>query len=772
MKLKKFIKISAIISLVIAIIILGLTLIFVTETINEVRDIEVKLTGENINYSSIYDKNKNQLSSTKNLKNNYISLENINEDTINAFLSIEDKKFYEHNGLNYKRIAKAVITNIINKSYIEGASTISQQLIKNKYLTNEKTIKRKIKEAYLTKKLEKNENKDKILEAYLNTIYYGNGAYGIANASHRFFNKKPHDLSLSESAILAGVVKSPYSYSPINNIENCRLRRNLVLKEMLEDNKISKEEYNIAINEDISVDEQEIVGINNFDLYSQYVLHEASQILNMSKEEILIKGYKIYTYQDNSIQNTLNEIINNPKYYQENQYGNIADSLSMILDNKSAGVIAIAGKSDYNLVNFKRQPGSLVKPILVYAPALDRGIIYPCSKILDEKTTINGYSPQNVGDKYYGYVSVYDAVAESLNIPAIKICNDLSIEASKEYGKNCGLEFSNEDQGLAIALGGLTNGVTLQNITESYLPFSNNGISKKSAFIKEIKNLQNITIYNNQLSESNYCSAETSYLMTDILKHASKNGTAKKLSNLSYDVCAKTGTVNVKNSNLNTDAYSLAYNTSHTMSVWLGNYSMKKEYNLEGNNNGGTFATQIILDTFNNIYLDKQPSDFTKPTSIVSLPIDHINLEKNHVVSLANNLPEKDIKYEIFSSKHQPTKYSNRLDEIPTVTLQISKSKNYISLSFDTYDYFSYQIYRQKENSKPQVINTINNHDGKYCYNDYNLDFNIEYKYYIKVYSIHSNKHKFSNSETITLTKDFNSIINNTNDNISWLFAG
>ena len=399
MKFKKILKIGLIISLVFVVLLLSYSLIFFTKTINSVKDVEINLNKSNTAVCKILDSEGDLINKISVNSNTYTTLDKTSPNLIKAFISIEDKKFYKHNGLNYLRIGKALINNLKAGKIKEGASTISQQLIKNKYLTNEKSLERKVKEMYLTLKLEAIEDKDTIIEHYINTIYYGNGAYGIGEASNRFFTKLPSELTLSECAILAGVVKSPATYSPINNMGNCIKRRNLVLKEMLKDKVISDAEYNSALKEEIELKISPIMKFDNLDLYSKKSIYEASKILNVSPYEILSKGYTVHTNQNRQQQEMLDSVISNDKFYDKNDYGNIADGMAMIVDNNINGITAIAGRSEYDLTNFKRQPGSLIKPILVYTPAYEEKIIYPCSQILDEEININNYSPKNVSNK-------------------------------------------------------------------------------------------------------------------------------------------------------------------------------------------------------------------------------------------------------------------------------------------------------------------------------------------------------------------------------------
>ena len=770
MRFKKIAKVSLIATLIILIILLSAILIVFTKSIEPIRNLDISLNYDTTAVCKILDANNEIINKISVNSNTYTTLSNISPNVIKAFISIEDKKFYKHKGLNYLRIGKALLNNLKAGKIKEGASTISQQLIKNKYLTNEKSIDRKIKEMYLTIKLEANEDKDKILESYLNTIYYGNGAYGINEASNRFFSKSPSELSLSESAIIAGVVKSPATYSPINNIDNCIQRRNLVLKEMWKDNAISKEEYDEAINENIELNISPIMKFDNLDLYSKKVIDEASKILNVSKYEILNNGYTIYTYQDAEKQQMLDKIINDEQFYSKNKYDNIADSMSIIIDNDVNGIIAVSGRSKYDLTSFKRQPGSLVKPVLVYAPAYEENLIYPCSQILDEKITIDNYAPSNVSDIYYGNISVRDCVAKSLNIPTIKLCNKMGVENCKNYAKKAGLNFSDFDTGLSVSLGGMYEGVTLEEISNSYSPFLNDGYYKNSGYISKILSPQNLTIYDKLSSQTEYCSKDTAYLMTENLIYASKKGTSKLLKNCGYDVASKTGTVNVKNSNLNTDAYSLAYTTKHIISTWLGNYSMDEKYHLNGDNNGGTFATKIVKEILDNLYRQTQPENFKIPDGIISLPIDIITRNNTGEIKLGYNMPDKYIDYEIFSTNNIPILSSTLLENLPKTQLKNMSIDDEIILEFDTIEYCNYQIYRL-ENNRQKLIKTITNHNGIYTFADTDIEYNKDYEYYILVSSPYSNTIKKTNSVLARINKEYNNYITRNTDNLSWIFS-
>lgn len=772
MKSKKIIKNILIIVLTLTILLLSGILIFINVSIKPVKNLDLNLSN-NANYSKIYSNDIELTDYSDGLINNYINIELIPEITKNAFISIEDKNFYKHNGLNIKRIAKAGINNLLSRELKEGASTITQQLVKNRYLSNEKTFDRKVKEAYLAIKIEQKETKDQILESYLNTIYFGNGAYGIGEAAKIFFNKNVEDLNLIESATLAGIIKSPKNYSPINNYENSNKRKNLVLKEMLEDSYITIDQYNVAINQDISIDKtNQNVNLNNVDLYSQYVLEEASRILNTNIYNVIHGGYKIYTYQNKNIQKILDEKINDCSYYQKNEYGNIADSLAMVIDNETCGVSAVSGKSKYNLVNFKRQPGSLIKPILTYLPALELGLINEKTQILDEEINYNGYSPNNVGNKFYGYVSIEDAVAKSLNIPAIKITEKVGINNCKEYAKKCGIEFNeNYDNGYSIALGGFRDGVNLKSITDSYSVLTHGGNYIKSSFIKKITSSDNVTLYSDKLSFTPIYNEDTTYLMTNILKYSVNNGTSKKLSQLNFDIAGKTGTVAVPNTNFNTDAYSLAFTTNHTMSVWLGNYSMEKEYNLPGSNNGGTYATMIIKDTFEKIYESESPDEFFKPDNVIECIIDQKSLMEDHIVVSGINIPERYQTKCLISKRYTPLKESTKFITCNPFSINVELFKNSCKIKFDTNDYTDYTIYREY-NSKSEVVDVVKNSSGEYCYIDKNINNNTNYYYYVVAKNNYSNTSYTTEKKQVFIEKEYSNVIENNNIiDYAWLFT-
>lgn len=689
---------------------------------------------------NLFDSDNEALSDSQNQKNK-VKLSTLPNYVPTAFLSIEDKNFYSHHGLNYKRILKALYKNLKNRNMGEGASTISQQLIKNTHLTSDKTIDRKVKEMLLTLKMEKQMNKDEILETYLNAIYFGNGAYGLDSASKIYFNKSAKDLTISESAMLAGIIKSPKKYSPIFEKENCLERRNLVLSEMKKDGVITTKQYEQAITEPININNK-IIKNQNF--YEKAVIEEACEKLNIIEKELASKDYYIFTYLDKKIQKNLTDTVNNDAFYHQNSYGNIADSAGIVIDNKTGGIVAFNGKSIYDIVNMRRSPGSSIKPILVYAPALENGIISPITPILDNQTTFDGYAPQNVGGKYYGYVSATESVEKSLNIPAIKIMQINGIENSKNMAKNCGIKFDKTDSNYAIALGGMTKGTTVKELVNSYIPFSNNGEYFEAQFIRKICDKNGNLIYQHIPQKQKVMSNETAYLMTNMLIGGVKKGTSSRLKDLEYEVAGKTGTVGIKNSNLNSDVWSVAYTTNHTFGMWLGNSTGNKEYMLEGSNNGGTYCTSMIKNIMNKTYTEK-PQNFIQPDDVITVELDSQELENNHVLLLADdNTPDMFKTKAIFNKKYVPTRKAKNFSELKAIELSAKLDENASILSFTALPQVEYKIYRINDDEF-KLIDTVKNKKGLITIKDANLEDGVFYTYYIEAYA--------TNYSTNTLSK-------------------
>ncbi len=682
-----------------------------------------------------FDKNKLQYSTSqvymtdKNnepIKLDYIQQKNLTfneipKSTINAFISIEDKNFYSHHGINYKRIAKAAIKNLSRMKFSEGASTITQQLIKNTHLTSEKTFKRKFNELILARQLEKNLSKDEIITAYLNAIYFGNGTFGINEAAQRYFSKNTTDLTLTESATLAGIIKSPKTYSPVLNPENCIKRRNLVLKEMYKDKKISYEDYVNSTQSNLNLKlNKNFLGYND---YYNACIDEACKILKITEKDLLVKKYKINTYLDQDLQDKVCSEIDNLQNYTNNSN---CDGLILTIDNKTGGITSFAGKSDYNLLNINRQPGSVFKPIISYSPAIENDIISEITPILDEKININGYIPHNYGNKFHGWVSAKCALANSYNIPSIKILEYLGIDKAKSFAKKMGITFDKNDSGHSLALGGLTKGIKIKDIVNCYQAFANNGKFIKSSFIKSILTQDGKTIYANTEYEKQVMKDSTAFLITDMLKESVNSGTCRKLKLKNLDIASKTGTVGNVDSTGNTDAWNISYTPSQTMCVWLGSTNSTP---LSNKITGSNAPTAIAQSIYKNTKNDNQK--FTIPNSIKQVELNELEYTQNNKILLAtNNTPDRYKMKAYFASSNIPKNYSNMFNEIEDFKIIASKIKNSIEITFNANKYLIYEVFRQNEDNT-KLISSVKNKQGLTTIIDKDIKNGNFYSYYV-----------------------------------------
>ena len=749
--MKKFAKISLVFLTCVAsvmLLIAGSIFVYLNFSKNNVKFDKDMLIAQNSTID-IYNQ-QNEKINAKTGKKAIIKYDELPKYVVDAFVSIEDKDFYKHKGLNYKRIAKAFVNNLKSRSLKEGASTISQQLIKNTHLSTKKTIARKLNEMALAKELEKNFSKDEIMETYLNVIYFGSGAKGLENASEIYFDKPATELTIAQSAMLAGLIKSPKTYSPIFNLQNCIKRRNLVLQEMLKDGKITQDEYQNAIVSSIEISTSSKVAKRNF--YEEATLLEAENLLGIDENQIALHGYKIFTYQDNTDQNAVHNAINNKDFYAQNRNGFMADGIATMIDNKTGGVCAFDAKSIYDVISMKRSPGSSIKPILVYAPALENGIISPSSMILDQKQKFGNYAPQNVGDTYYGWISATKSVEKSLNIPAIKIMQANGIENCKKMAMNCGIQFADDDRNLAIALGGMTNGTNILQLANTYVPFANNGKFVKAKFIKKICDTNGKIIYQNNENQNQVMSPETAYLMTDMLKSGVKHGTSYRLHDLPFEIAGKTGTVGVKGTNLNTDVWSVAYTPQKTTCVWLGDSEMTSDRYLEGSNNGGTFATSIVKNIFENSNIDKS-AKFEKPSGIVECQIDSITLEKEHRILLASpQTPDRYKTSAIFNKKYAPTISAEKFSKARLCEISASIQDDYPKIVCDTLCGAKYKLYKIEED-KRTLLCQFDGDGNKFEFVDTSAQNDTTYQYFVE--TTYGNETNKSSSIFVTTKSSF-----------------
>lgn len=608
--------------------------------------------------------------------NQMVKISDIPAHTKQAFVDTEDKRFYSHGGFDVKRIARAAWNNAKAGAFKEGASTISQQLIKNTHLTQEKTFTRKLREWKLTRQLEKRYSKDEILEKYLNSIYFGHSCFGIGSATEFYFNKSPKDLTLGESAILAGLVKSPNNYSPFKHPDRCQKRKATVLQAMFRNGSINESAKTKALDEQLPVQKPQ----NNRGNYAQFVFEELTELSELHRFTVGGK-IEIGTYLDQDLQAQLE------KLSKEIQVG--CEKAFYVLDTTSHGFKACVS----DVGEIRRLPGSAIKPLLVYAPALEENVLSPATPLLDQKVSYDGYSPDNYDGVCHGYVSTRECVEKSLNIPAVKTLDALGVQKGAEYLKRLGLPLEKDDASLALALGGMKKGFTLKELTRAYSALQN-GTLCECGFISFVK-INGETVYRKPTDEKRVFSEESAYLMTDMLKSTAKCGTAKKLRGLPFDIAAKTGTVGTEKGN--TDAYALSYTTRDCVSVWLGNAD-----NAKIEHTGGGVPCNILLHIHEYLYKSYQDKKltippFTQPKEVVCVALDKTNYYDTHTLVLADDLSPAEYKIsELFKKSAIPlnksTSFSN--PQILPPRVQLVDGRVIVELDKNSPRYYTYKIER------------------------------------------------------------------------------
>lgn len=622
-KIKKIIKIVGISALTIVVIVftVGVLGFYIITRNTHLDTNKLALSSSTI---SILDIENSEINSINTLA----KPTSIPTHTLNAFVAKEDKRFYSHSGIDLIRIAGAFKNNIKSGAFKEGGSTITQQLIKNTHLSQEKTIKRKLNEIKLSLELEKNYSKDEILNTYLNSIYFGNNIYGIAGASSFYFDKNVEELSIAESAILSGLITAPSLYNPIADITTSKEKAEIVLSVMKKENYISEEEYNQAKEELISM--QVTPNLPAGALYSSLATHEALRLLGLESFPISA-NIVIKTYLDKDLQKNIEENLESVEYKAIFDDGAMSGIGSIVLDNTTGGILAFAGISPHNLETLKRQPASTIKPILVYGPAIEQGIISPATFILDEPINIDGYTPTNANKKYNGWTTVRDNIVRSTNVPAVKILNDVGIQNAIKFASNLGIEFSDTDNNLAIALGGMTNGVSIKELATAYMCLANGGKYADSTFIKEIY-INGTCCYTHIPNFSPVMKESTAYLLTNMLKSVAEYGTARNLNSLDFDIASKTGTNAING--INHDGYNASYTTKHTAVCWIGNLGEVESEN-KPYYNGSLHPTHFVKDIFYSLYKDEKPKDFIIPESVKKVQLDK-DLFLDHSLYLAD----------------------------------------------------------------------------------------------------------------------------------------
>ena len=566
--------------------------------------------------TEIYDKDGNIIGKYGNEKYEYISFQDISKYIVNGYIAKEDRNFLNHHGVDYKAILRAGYSYIKHKGVItQGGSTITQQVIKNNLLTSEQTYQRKITEIMLARALEKQYNKNQIMEFYCNSNYFGNGCYGVQAASQYYFGCDAKDISLGNAAILVATSNLPNVYNPIVNYDLSLEKRNDVLDDMLTCQYISQEEYDEAVAEKPTIVKQQSSEIKETYL-TTYALH-CTALKIMKKEGFDFK----YTYRteqeyeeykkdyDEKYNNTVEVVRRNDEMYA-------LQSAGVCVDNNSNMVVAIVGGRNnegyYNRgYQAKRQSGSAIKPLLDYAPAINEGVVSCGTMVKDEEISIDGYSPLNANRKYIGDVSVRSALFNSINTIAVKLYTETGKETALSYLADMHFHSMSYADMIApsIAIGGFTNGVAVDEMAKGYSTLANGGKYSENTCIYKIIDSNNEIIYQSDDATTEVFNEDTAFMMTDMMQQTFKEngGAGNKYQTDKQIYVGKTGTTNDTK-----DVWFCGYSAYYTTAIWIGYDTPREMENMQS----ATYPTKIWIDFMQDLHKNLAPKEFMIPNTV------------------------------------------------------------------------------------------------------------------------------------------------------------
>ncbi|MCM3734681.1 PBP1A family penicillin-binding protein [Bacillus cytotoxicus] len=553
----------------------------------------------------IYDANKEVAAKLSSSKTDGIKRKDIPNVMVEAVIAVEDKKFYKHRGVYYSGIFHAIVKNITAGEVVAGGSTITQQLAKNVFLTEDRTFSRKFKEYFIAKKIERTYTKDEIIEMYLNQIYFGEGAWGIKKATKTYFDKEVKELTIPEAATLAGLIKAPSTYSPFKDFNKSMERRNVVLSLMKEQGYITEKQFQLAKDEGLSLRrgvEDKYKG--KYSQYVDYIVREAMNKYKLTQNEILSGGYHIYTELNPKMQEATEEVVNREHYFPKAPSDQIMQTGVVLMNPKTGGIPAlVGGRGPYQFLQFnhavqlKRQPGSTLKPLAVYTPALEQGYeVYDVLK--DEPIEINDYKPKNIGNVYHGNVTMYEAIANSYNAPAVRLLQQIGLEKGLKSLERFGIPLQKNDNSYQLALGGMSEGTSPFVMAQAYATFANDGVQMEAHAIREIQDGEGNTVGKWYKKEIRVTDEKTAQKMTYLLKGVVEKGTGKKAKLNYVETAGKTGTTQLtdESNSGSKDSWFVGYTPELVASIWVGYDKTDNEHFVPA---GSQITTTMFRDIMN-----------------------------------------------------------------------------------------------------------------------------------------------------------------------------
>ena len=664
-----------------------------------------------------------------------IGIDTLPDHVKNAFLAAEDARFYSHPGFDLIRIAGAALHDLRAGSYVEGASTITQQLIKLTHLSSEKTLDRKVDEAILSYRLEQLLTKDEILSCYLNRVYFGGGYYGVEAAAEGYFGVHASELTLAQSALLAGVLKSPATYAPHLRPEASVGRRGVILDLMVEYGMIGAQEAAQAKTEPLNLvpDTQK----QKHNSYIDLVLTDACRLLGCDLNTLLTSGYTIETALDPDAQRIAESAFQNDAYFPI--YGDeSAEGALVLIDAKTGGVSAIVGGRDSSIAlgfnratRIRRQPGSAIKPILVYAPALEAGYT-AASMLLDDAMEFGDYTPRNANGRYAGWITMREAVTRSLNLPAVSLFRELGVARCKSFAARFGIPFDVRDDSLTLALGGFTYGVSPYRLCGAYAALAGGGVYRPPYVVARITDRAGTELFRHVPEEARVMSEGNAFILTSLLESVAESGTASMLSAIQIPLAAKTGTVGDETGNR--DIWLACYNPDYAAVVWMGFDDTSDGRCLPKDSGGGTYPAMLLSEVFSALYPNGNAPDFPVPDSVVRVSLDAATLRNEHVAVLAGSLTPDDQKTEEYFVRGTEPKTVTEYWQIPDppTDLCVTLSDDSVEIAFAPPSrYMRYRLYRKDASGFTILLTTFENAAYTVRYTDSVADMSGLLSYYV-----------------------------------------
>lgn len=578
----------------------------------------------------VYDNAGKKAGTLLSQKGTYVSLDKISINVQNAVISTEDRNFYHEYGFSIKGILRAFYlygkNKLLGRDFISGGgSTLTQQLVKNAFLSQEQSFTRKAKELFLAVEVENVYSKKDILSMYLNNAYFGNGIWGVQDAAEKYFGKSASQLTVPESATLAGMLTSPSAYNPIDHPQASKQRRNVVLGLMKETGKLTAAQTaTYQATAMTTVDGYTYKSSYRYPYYFDAVIDEAINKYGLTESEIMNRGYKIYTNLDQNYQKQMQTQFKNPYLFPANSTdGTKVQAASIALNPSDGGVMAVVGGRGkhvfrgYNrATQMRRQPGSTMKPLAVYTPALQQGYFYD-SQLSDKKQTFgtNKYAPKNYGGVYQDKVPMYEALSQSLNIPAVWLLNKIGVNKGYESVKNFGIPVTKKDKNLALALGGLNTGVSPQQLAAAYTAFANGGQVTQAHYITKIVDASGkVVVDSPDVSTKRIMTKKVAKTMTSMMMGVFNSGSGASAKPYGYTVAGKTGSTEAdgtSSSDATRDKWIVGYTPDIVVATWEGFDNTTKTDHLENISTTGVAPLfknemQAILPYTNNTAFNTQ----------------------------------------------------------------------------------------------------------------------------------------------------------------------